>query len=91
MSSPVIDNIIHNYKNGGETFRNLNKCKILVIFYAMENDYERAKVYSHEKRHIEDRLLQWFSVDDIESSALLAGHLGKVFYEFYEIVNGTIQ
>lgn len=73
--------------NGGDTFRDMNLRKILVIFYRMEDEETRAQIYAHEKRHIEDRVMQWASVDDIESAGLLAGYLGRMFYRFNNIVN----
>lgn len=72
--------------NGGETFRNFDLRKMLIIFYPMENEETRAEVYSHEKRHIEDRVMQHESVDDIESAGLLAGFLGRQFYKFWNKV-----
>lgn len=73
--------------NGGDTLRDMNLRKILVIFYRMEDEETRAQIYAHEKRHIEDRVMQWASVDDIESAGLLAGYLGRMFYRFNNIVN----
>lgn len=81
------DAIERGYYNGGDTFRDMNLRKILVIFYRMEDEETRAEVYAHEKRHIEDRVMQWASVDDIESAGLLAGYLGRMFYRFNNIVN----
>lgn len=85
-----IDDVTENIKkgcvNGGETFRNFDLRKMLIIFYPMENEETRAEVYSHEKRHIEDRVMQHESVDDIESAGLLAGFLGRQFYKFWNKV-----
>lgn len=82
----VTENIKNGYVNGGETFRNFDLRKMLIIFYPMENEETRAEVYSHEKRHIEDRVMQHESVDDIESAGLLAGFLGRQFYKFWNKV-----
>lgn len=82
----VTENIKKGYFNGGETFRNFDLRKMLIIFYPMENEETRAEVYSHEKRHIEDRVMQHESVDDIESAGLLAGFLGRQFYKFWNKV-----
>ena len=73
--------------NGGETYRNLDIRKILVIFCPFKNDSTRAEVYSHEKRHIENRVMEYMSVKDIESAGLLAGFLGKEFYKFWNLVH----
>lgn len=68
--------------NGGDTFRDFRYKKVFVFFYPYENERIRAEVYSHEKRHIEDRILEYFGVNDIESAGLLAGYLGEQFYMF---------
>lgn len=73
--------------NGGDTLRDMSLRKILVIFYRMEDEETRAQIYAHEKRHIEDRVMEWASVNDIESAGLLAGYLGRMFYRFNNIVN----
>ncbi len=78
----VQENIENGSYNGGSTFRNMKMLSIIVIFYPMKSEIIRADVYSHEKRHIEDRILEWMSVNDIESAGLLAGYLGKKFYQF---------
>lgn len=82
----IADAIERGCYDGGDTFRNMNLRKILVIFYPMEDEETRAEIYAHEKRHIEDRVMQWASVDDIESAGLLAGFLGEKFYEFWNKV-----
>ena len=82
----TIDCIRRDVMNGGDTYRNLERRRIVVVFYLMEDNMSRAEVYSHEKRHIEDRILKFHSVDDIESAGLLAGFLGERFYEFWNKV-----
>ena len=72
--------------NGGETYRNFDLRKMLIIFCPMESEETRAEVYSHEKRHIEDRVMQYANVDDIESAGLLAGYLGRQFFKFWNKV-----
>ena len=82
----VLDGIRRGAVNGGETYRNLDNKRIVVFFYPMEDNTHRAEIYSHEKRHIEDRVLEFFGVNDIESAGLLAGFLGEKFYEFWNMV-----
>ena len=82
----TIDYIRRGVVNGGDTYRNLECRRIVVIFYLMEDNMSRAEVYSHEKRHIEDRILEFCGVKDIESAGLLAGFLGEKFYEFWNKV-----
>lgn len=78
----MLDGIRNGAVNGGDTYRDLEHKQMIVFFYPMENELKRAEIYSHEKRHIEDRVLQFFRVDDIESAGLLAGYLGEQFYKF---------
>ena len=74
-----------DYKDCGETHSNMRMRKICVVFYPFsdEDDFElQREIYDHEKRHIEDRILDYFGVKDYESAALLAGYLGKQFAVF---------
>ena len=79
--------ILRDATNGGDTCRDLEHKRILVLFYRMENERLRDEIYSHEKRHIEDRILEFFGVNDIESAGLLAGYLGGKFYDFKQLQN----
>lgn len=78
----VLDEMKKDGQNGGSTYRNFDLKKFLVIFYVMGSVWNRENVYEHEKRHIEDRILEWASVDDKEAAAFLAGYLGEQFYKF---------
>lgn len=78
----TVGNIKRGCMNGGDTYRNLDLKKFVVIFYRMSSEKNRDNCYSHEKRHIEDRVLEWYSVNDIESAGLLAGFLGEKFSDF---------
>ena len=73
--------------NGGTTYRQMFKKRIFVLFYPFQNDRIKDEVYSHEKRHIEDRILEFYEVNDIESAGLLAGYLGAKFYDFKQLQN----
>ncbi len=78
----VLD-IIKQDKHGvADTFRNFEKGQMLVIFYRMTNGRTKINCYGHEKRHVEDRILQWCGVDDIEAAAYLAGFLSEQFNDF---------
>lgn len=69
--------------DGGDTWRNFAKGQMLVIFYRMTNSKVKTNRYGHEKRHVEDRILQWCGVDDIEAAAYLAGFLSVQFDDLY--------
>lgn len=82
----VKDYIERGCYGGGDTFYNFDIKAMVIVFYNFKTESSRWEVYSHEKRHIEDRILQHSNVDDIESAGLLAGFLGRKFYEFMNIV-----
>ena len=71
-----------NRIDGGITLSNPKLKQIIVLFYPFSSEIERENVFSHEKRHVEDRLLRYAQIDDYESAGLLAGWLGVKFYEF---------
>ena len=80
----TVVNIVKSDKHdGADTFRNFDKGQMLVIFYLMSNGRVKKNRYGHEKRHVEDRILQWCGVDDIEAAAYLAGFLSEHFDDFY--------
>lgn len=78
----ISDCIARGRYNGGDTFRNFDLRRILVIFTTFSDEETREEVYAHEKRHIEDRVMEHESVNDIESAGLLAGFLARKFYQF---------
>lgn len=63
--------------NGGETYRNMPIKEILVLIYPCTSERRRREVVNHEKRHIEDRILEYLGINDIEASAYLAGFLSE--------------
>lgn len=87
----TINGIKNNAEDGGETYRNLSKKEILCIFYKISDEETKDEIYAHEKRHVEDRLLEFFEIDDLESAALLAGYLGRLFYRFKTIQDERIR
>lgn len=82
----VINKVERDCEDGGDTFRNFRFKKLLAIFYRMTSNKMRENIWSHEKRHIEDRILQFLNIDDIETSAIFAGYLGEQFSNFRSMV-----
>lgn len=80
-----VDNKQYDMRDGGDTFYRLIQREMVVIFYPFSSDEAREEVMGHEKRHVEDRILKLFRIDDIETSALLAGFLSKQFYKFKQL------
>lgn len=72
---------IENECDGACTFYRKSDCTLVVIVYIQKNESRRREVLSHEKRHVEDHILDHLGIDDMESAAYLAGYLAKeVFY-----------
>lgn len=86
IAAKEVDDIIDEVKlgctGGGYTYRNFEIRKMLLCFYPFISERERVEVYSHEKRHLEDRIMEYHNVNDIESAGLLAGFLAVKFYDF---------
>jgi len=65
-------------RNGGMHMAG-NKISV-VVFYPFTNDKEKTNSVGHEKRHIEDEIIEKFNINCIESNALLAGFLSEKFH-----------
>lgn len=76
----VLSYIEDGSMNGGYTFRNMLYKKFVVVLYPFKDIETRREVINHEKRHIEDRLLEYCDISDIEASAYLAGYISKFMY-----------
>jgi len=70
------------FHDGGELYWNFNEKRFLIVFYNMTNEKDMIKIYMHEKRHLEDRILEFCSIHDMETAAYLSGYLGVIFYNF---------
>ena len=68
--------------DGGTTFRSFPTQEFLVIFFKFLSEEAKINTYAHEKRHIEDRLMEYLGINDIETAGYLAGFLAVEFYKF---------
>lgn len=76
----IKDGIRNGIFNGGLSFSNSDLNKSVIILYKMESELEKLKTLGHEKRHIEDYILQELDIHDAETAGLLAGYLaGELF------------
>lgn len=66
--------------NRGDTFRNMLYRKFVVVLYPFKDIETRREVINHKKQHIEDRILEYCDISDIEASAYLAGYISKFMY-----------
>ena len=78
----IDENIKGEYYNGAITCHRGGQRKIVVFFYPNDDEEREVEIYDHEKRHVEDDILNFLNVDDAEAAAYLAGYLGKIFCRF---------
>jgi len=71
--------------DGGVAFWNKGTHTAVIVFYPMTDRNTMLKCYSHEKRHLEDRVLECCGINDRETAGYLAGHLEQYFVELAEI------
>lgn len=76
----VLSYIEDGSMNGGDTFRNMLYKTFIVVLYPFKDIETRREVINHEKRHIEDRILEYCGISDIEASAYLAGYISRFMY-----------
>lgn len=63
--------------DGGYTFFCAARKQLVVILLPFSSEMVRRRVLNHEKRHVEDDILQDCGVDDKEAAAYLAGFLSE--------------
>lgn len=73
----VKDSLDAGYHNGGHFFYDFRKRRGLILLYHQTSKKRRLDCIGHEKRHLEDRLLNYYNVKDDEAAAMLAGYLTK--------------
>ena len=75
------DTISNDRCDGASTFWNGGLHVAVIVFYRMESTKRKGVCYSHEKRHLEDKILKFCGIDDGEAAAYLAGFLSEYFDE----------
>lgn len=68
--------------DGGWTFRTSGQSISVVIFQRFSSENAKNNVYFHEKRHVEDDIIERLQMyDESEAAAYLAGYLSLKFLE----------
>lgn len=62
--------------DGGWTLKLYKQRQFAIIITRCSSENKRINILLHEKRHIEDYILDMCGVHDIEAAAYLAGYLG---------------
>lgn len=73
----MVQDVKDSRSGGGNHFYNFRKEISLIIIDPHKDIVRKTSTIAHEKRHMEDRILQHFKIDDIESAGLLSGYLAK--------------
>ena len=76
----VKDKIEKGCIDGGLTTTRPSSHEIFVLLYKSSNETKRRNVVNHEKRHVEDDILEITKVEGQEASAYLAGFLSEHIY-----------
>jgi hypothetical protein len=71
-----------NIKNAGQTFIDRTAQKILVTIFPCTNFAEKLVTIGHEKRHVEDLILEECGINDKEAAAYLSGYLSQHMFYF---------
>ena len=85
ITKEITENVENEDTNGAILVSNDGWKRYMALFYPTTNFDRKVEVYDHEKRHLEDRILDLNEVHDMESSALLAGYLGVKFRKFEKL------
>lgn len=76
----IVKKIDRESYNGADTFANFSEKRFLIIVYPCKTSEDRREIINHEKRHVEDRILEHCGINDIEAAGYLAGFLSKYLY-----------
>ena len=71
---PAIKN---NAQNGGEHFYYLPRRWSIILMYKTSNNSRKFEIICHEKRHIEDRIMEHLGLEGTEAGAFIAGYIAK--------------
>ena len=73
------DNISNDRTDGANTYWSAGLHRAITVFYEMASQERKDICYAHEKRHIEDRILEFCGINDRETAGYLAGWLMPYF------------
>ena len=78
----ILDDIDDGSYDGGWTFHNKSQPISVVLLQVFSSENAKHNVYFHEKRHVEDDIINHLQMyDEVEAAAYLAGYLALKFLE----------
>lgn len=88
----VVNGVEDGNYDGATTFSNKGLAVSVVLFDPFSNKNKKVEVYAHEKRHVEDDIIDTVNLEiNGEASAYLAGCLAVHFLQLSEQVNKYIH
>ncbi len=66
-----------NAMNGGEHFYNPGKRWSIIFMHQTSSNSCKFEIVCHEKRHIEDRIMEYLGLEGTEAGAFIAGYIAK--------------
>ncbi len=75
-----IKDTINSVKNTGMCYIVEEDLKALVIILLSDDESQRRNTIGHEKRHLEDYILNIAGITDVESAGYIAGYLSQYMY-----------
>lgn len=78
----ILSDIKNDARNGGYHLHNNFTRKSIIILHKTDSLEYAEMILSHEKRHLEDAILQTCNIADNEAAAYLAGHITKKILQY---------
>lgn len=82
VTDEIIEEICTSVKqdaiDGGWTISNFGMKRFIVVLLKTSSPGRRLEVLTHEKRHVEDDLLEYCGINDKEAAAYLSGFLSVI-------------
>lgn len=75
-----VESTIYSIKNnprGGEHTYTIDTGESIIIVFGYKTKLDHISTLCHEKRHLEDRIMEYYHIKDRESAAYIAGWLGE--------------
>jgi len=82
MDKDIINQIREGYTNGGWHLYKNGQRVSMILLYKQTDPKLRHAIINHEKRHLEDNIIDYSMIECSEGKAMLSGYVSKIFYEF---------
>jgi len=76
----IIEEVKDNPVNAGFHIFYTGKRRSIILLIGISDDISRRSILSHEKRHLEDKIIEYCGLECKESMAYLSGEIAKYLY-----------